>query len=134
MGIEPFLTSSAVDCVLAQRLARRLCKECKEPFKPTKEMLRKNDFPPETLDRDDVTLYRAKGCSRCNGTGYKGRLGLYEVMIVSEAIRRLTVERKSADEISRVAQAEGMKMLREDGIDKVLLGVTTVEEIARVIV
>lgn len=134
MGIEPFLTSSAVDCVLAQRLARRLCKECKEPFKPTKEMLRKNDFPPETLDRDDVTLYRAKGCSRCNGTGYKGRLGLYEVMIVSEAIRRLTVERKSADEISRVAQAEGMKMLREDGIDKVLLGMTTVEEIARVIV
>jgi type IV pilus assembly protein PilB len=134
MGIEPFLTSSAVDCVLAQRLARRLCKECKEPFKPTKEMLRKNDFPPETLDRDDVTLYRAKGCSRCNGTGYKGRLGLYEVMIVSEAIRRLTVERKSSDEISRVAQAEGMKMLREDGIDKVLLGMTTVEEIARVIV
>ena len=134
MGIEPFLTSSAVDCVLAQRLARRLCKECKEPFKPTKEMLRKNDFPPETLDRDDVTLYRAKGCSRCNGTGYKGRLGLYEVMIVSEAIRRLTVERKSSDEISRVAQAEGMKMLREDGIDKVLLGMTSVEEIARVIV
>ncbi len=134
MGIAPFLTSSAVDCVLAQRLARRLCKECKEPFKPTKEMLRKNDFPPETLDRHDVTLYRAKGCSRCNGTGYKGRLGLYEVMIVSEAIRRLTVERKSADEISRVAQAEGMKMLREDGIDKVLLGMTTVEEIARVIV
>jgi len=134
MGIEPFLTSSAVDAVLAQRLARRLCSNCKEPYTATKEMLRKNDFPPEVCDRDDVVLYRAKGCSRCNGTGYKGRLGLYEVMIVSEAIRRLTVERKSADEISRVAAAEGMKSLREDGIEKVLLGMTSVEEIARVII
>ena len=134
MGIEPFLTSSAVDAVLAQRLARRLCGQCKEPYTATKEMLRKNDFPPEVCDRDDVVLYRAKGCSRCNNTGYRGRLGLYEVMIVSEAIRRLTVERKSADEIGRVAAAEGMKSLREDGIDKVLLGMTSVEEIARVIV
>jgi len=134
MGIEPFLTSSAVDCVLAQRLARRLCPQCREPYTATKEMLRKNDFPPEVCERDDVVLYRAKGCSRCNTTGYKGRLGLYEAMIVSEAIRRLTVERKSADEISRVAAAEGMKSLREDGIDKVLLGMTSVEEIARVIV
>ncbi|MCX6373210.1 MAG: ATPase, T2SS/T4P/T4SS family [Actinobacteria bacterium] len=134
MGIEPFLTSSAVDCVLAQRLARRLCSQCREPYTATKEMLRKNDFPPEVCNRDDVVLYRAKGCSRCNTTGYKGRLGLYEVMIVSEAIRRLTVERKSADEISRVAAAEGMKSLREDGIDKVLLGMTSVEEIARVII
>jgi type IV pilus assembly protein PilB len=134
MGIEPFLTSSAVDCVLAQRLARRLCSVCKEPYTATKEMLRKNDFPPEVSDRDDVVLHRAKGCSRCNNTGYKGRLGLYEVMIVSEAIRRLTVERKSSDEISRVATAEGMKSLREDGIDKVLLGMTSVEEIARVII
>jgi len=134
MGIEPFLTSSAVDCVLAQRLARRLCTQCREPYTATKEMLRKSDFPPEVCERDDVVLYRAKGCSRCNTTGYKGRLGLYEAMIVSEAIRRLTVERKSADEISRVAAAEGMKSLREDGIDKVLLGMTSVEEIARVIV
>jgi len=134
MGIEPFLTASAVDCVLAQRLARRLCKQCKEPYTATREMLRKNNFPPEVLDRDDVTLYHPKGCARCNGTGYKGRLGLYEVMVVSEAVRRLTVERKSADEISRVAEAEGMKSLREDGIDKVLQGLTSVEEIARVIV
>ncbi|MEZ5125656.1 MAG: ATPase, T2SS/T4P/T4SS family [Thermoleophilia bacterium] len=134
MGIEPFLTSSAVDCVLAQRLARRLCSQCKEPYTATREMLRKNDFPTEVCDRDDVVLHRAKGCSRCKGTGYKGRLGLYEVMVVSEAIRRLTVERKSADEISRVAKAEGMKSLREDGIDKVLLGMTSIEEIARVII
>ncbi len=134
MGIEPFLTASAVDCVLAQRLARRLCSICKEPYTATREMLRKNDFPAELWERDDVVLHRAKGCSRCKNTGYKGRLGLYEVMFVSDAVRRLTVERKSADEISRVARAEGMKCLRDDGIDKVLLGLTSFEEIARVIV
>ena len=135
MGIEPFLTASAVDCVLAQRLARKLCESCKEPFKPSQEMLRRNDFTQEAVDGwEEVTLYKPTGCSRCNGTGYKGRLGLYEVMLVTEAIERLTVERKSADEINRVAQAEGMKSLREDGIDKVLQGRTSVEEIARVIV
>jgi type IV pilus assembly protein PilB len=134
MGIEPFLTSSAVDCVLAQRLARRLCSHCKDEHVATREMLVKNDFPPEVLDRPNIHLFRARGCPRCNNTGYKGRVGLFEVMVVSEAIRRLTVERKSADEISRVAQAEGMKSLRDDGIEKVLQGVTSMEEIARVIV
>jgi len=135
MGIEPFLTASAVDCVLAQRLARKLCEGCKEPYKPSQEMLRRNDFPQEAVDDwEEVTLYKPVGCGRCNGTGYKGRLGLYEVMLVTEAIERLTVERKSADEINRVAQAEGMRSLREDGIDKVLQGRTSVEEIARVIV
>ena len=133
MGVEPFLTSSAVDCVLAQRLARRLCRECREPYKPTHEMLRTNGFPPKALS-DEITLYRARGCSRCNNTGYKGRLGIYEVMVVSEAIRRLIVERKSADEVSRVATAEGMRTLREDGLERVLQGVTSMEEIARVIV
>jgi len=135
MGIEPFLTASAVDCVLAQRLARKLCENCKEPYKPSQEMLRRNDFPQEAVDGwEEVALYKPVGCGRCNGTGYKGRLGLYEVMLVTEAIERLTVERKSADEINRVAQAEGMKSLREDGIDKVLQGRTSIEEIARVIV
>ncbi len=134
MGVEPFLTASAVDCVLAQRLARRLCTHCKEPYRPTREMLCKAGFPPEVCERDDVILYHAKGCPRCNGTGYKGRLGLYEVMIVSDAVRRLTVERKSADEISRVAVAEGMMPLRDDGIDKVVQGLTSMEEIARVVI
>ncbi len=133
MGIEPFLTASAIECVLAQRLARKLCPNCKEPYNPTDEMLRQNSFPQEVMGQD-VTLYKPAGCPRCNNTGYKGRLGIYEVMLVSEAIERLTVERKSADEISRVAQAEGMISLREDGIDKVLKGVTSMEEIARVIV
>src|SRR5665811_1781219 len=135
MGVEPFLSASAVDCVLAQRLARKLCDACREEYQPTQEMLRRNDFPPEAVeDWENVKLYKPIGCARCNGTGYKGRVGIYEVMLVTEAIERLTVERKSADEISRVAQAEGMRNLREDGIDKVLQGRTTIEEIARVIV
>ena len=133
MGIEPFLTASAIECVLAQRLARKLCSYCKEPFQPSDEALRQNGFPLEALGQN-ITLYRAKGCPRCNKTGYKGRVGMYEVMLVSEAVERLTVERKSADEISRVAQAEGMVSLREDGIQKVLQGLTSVEEIARVII
>ena len=134
MGIEPFLTSSAVDCVLAQRLARRLCPHCKEEYVATREMLAKNDFPQEALDKPEITLFRAVGCPRCNNSGYRGRLGLYEVMVMSEAIRKLTVEHKSSDEIGRVAQAEGMKTLRDDGIEKVMLGHTSMEEIARVIV
>ncbi|MHB9112713.1 MAG: GspE/PulE family protein [Thermoleophilia bacterium] len=133
MGIEPFLTASAIECIMAQRLARKLCTSCKEPYQPTDEALRQNGFPQEVMGKD-ITLYRAAGCPRCNKTGYKGRLGIYEVMIVSEAIERLTVERKSADEISRVAQAEGMLSLREDGIDKVIKGVTSMEEIGRVII
>ena len=133
MGIEPFLTASAIECVIAQRLARKLCPSCKEAYKPTEEALRQNEFPPDIIGKD-ITLYRPKGCRKCNNTGYKGRLGLYEVMLVSEAIERLTVERKSADEVSRVAQAEGMVTLREDGIYKVIKGMTSMEEIGRVIV
>ncbi|MFA6002187.1 MAG: ATPase, T2SS/T4P/T4SS family [Thermoleophilia bacterium] len=133
MGIEPFLTASAIECVLAQRLARRLCTNCKEPYQPTDEALAQNGFPQEVIGKN-ITLYRPAGCPRCNNTGYKGRFGIYEVMLVSEAIERLTVERKSADEISRVAQAEGMVTLREDGLDKVIQGVTSIEEIARVII
>jgi len=133
MGVEPFLSASAIECVLAQRLARKLCTNCKEEYKPTDEMLLQNGFPSDVIGKE-ISLYKPHGCPRCNKTGYKGRLGIYEVMIVSEAIERLTVERKSADEISRVAQAEGMLTLREDGIDKVLQGATSMEEIARVIV
>ncbi len=133
MGVEPFLTASTIECVLAQRLARRLCHHCRKPFQPSDEALKQNGFPEEVLGQG-VTIYRAGGCPRCNNTGYKGRLGIYEVMLVSEAIERLTIERKSADEISRVAQAEGMVSLREDGIQKVLAGLTSVEEIGRVIV
>jgi type IV pilus assembly protein PilB len=133
MGIEPFLVGSALDCVLAQRLARRLCSKCKEPYQPSRESLAANRFPwPE--EAEVPTLYRAVGCGACSKTGYKGRLALHEVMSISEDIERLAVDRASADTIARVAQDQGMTTLRNDGLEKVLLGHTSIEEILRVVV
>jgi type IV pilus assembly protein PilB len=135
MGVEPFLTASAVDCVIAQRLVRKLCEYCREPYPATKEMLDRLGFAQNAVEKwKDTQLHRAAGCGHCNGTGYKGRLGIYEIMPVTEALERLIVERKSADELMRVAVAEGMVSLRQDGLERVLQGVTTVEEISRVIV
>jgi type IV pilus assembly protein PilB len=135
MGVEPFLTASAVDCVIAQRLVRKLCEYCRESYVANRDVLRPVGFSEEALaGREQTTLYRAVGCPRCNNTGYKGRMGIYEIMPVSEAIERLIVERKSADEIGRVARAEGMTALRQDGLERVLQGFTSIEEISRVIV
>lgn len=131
MGVEPFLVSSAVDCVLAQRLARRLCSECKTEYTPSKQMLLEAGFPEDDLPE---TLFRAGGCAKCSNTGYRGRMGVHEVMLMSEDIRRLTVEEASADEIKRVAIAQGMLTLRQDGLEKVRQGATSIEEICRVIV
>ncbi len=133
MGIEPFLVGSSLDCVLAQRLARRLCVKCKEAYTPTRESLVASRFPwPQ--DAELPTLWRPVGCSSCSKTGYKGRLALHEVMAVSEDIERLTVERASAEAIGRVAREQGMVTLRDDGLQKCLEGVTSVEEILRVVV
>ncbi len=132
MGVEPFLTASAVNCIIAQRLARRICKDCREPYTPTEEVLDKVGFPYEK--GKIPTLYRHKGCNRCNGIGYKGRMGIYEVLEMTEAIEKLAVEHASADELGRQARAEGMITLREDGFEKVRLGLTSIEEILRVIV
>ena len=135
MGVEPFLTASAVDCVIAQRLTRKLCEYCKEGYPVTREMLERLNFSQRAVDDwKNITLYRPIGCQRCNHTGYKGRMGIYEIMPVTEAIERLIVERKSADEIMRVASAEGMVSLRQDGLERVLAGNTSIEEISRVIV
>jgi len=133
MGIEPFLVGSALDAVLAQRLARRLCSKCKEAYTPTAEALVQARFPWED-GRPLPELFRAVGCSVCAKTGYKGRLALHEVMLVSEEIERLAVERASATAIEQVARAEGMVTLREDGLAKVLAGVTSLDEILRVVV
>jgi type IV pilus assembly protein PilB len=133
MGVEPFLVGSALDCVLAQRLARRLCSKCREEYTPERDALISARFPWE--DGTDLpTIYRAVGCSACSKTGYRGRLALHEVMPVTEEIERLTVERASAVEIGRVAREQGMQTLRDDGMAKVLAGVTTLEEILRVVV
>lgn len=132
MGIEPFLTASAITCVLAQRLARRLCPECKEEYTPNEEALARVGFPFEP--GHPPKLYRSRGCKKCNGIGYKGRMGIHEVMSMSETLERMTVENASADEIARQAIAEGMQTLRDDGFAKVKLGLTSVEEIMRVVV
>lgn len=131
MGIEPFLTASAVNCVLAQRLARRLC-ECKEAYTPSEESLERAGFPFEP--GKPPKLYKAVGCKKCGGIGYKGRMGIHEVLTVSETIEKLAVENCSADDIKRQAVAEGMQTLRDDGFSKVRMGVTSIEEIMRVVV
>jgi type IV pilus assembly protein PilB len=133
MGLEPFLVGSAIDCVLAQRLARRLCDKCREAFTPTPEQLIAARFPWN--DGEELpTLYRPVGCTNCSRTGYKGRLALHEVMPVSEDIERLAVERASAARIMKTAREEGMATLREDGMLKVKNGVTSIDEILRVVV
>jgi type IV pilus assembly protein PilB len=132
MGIEPFLTASAVTLVMAQRLARRLCTECREQYTPEEHALDRIGFPYEK--GNPPKLYRAKGCKKCNGIGYKGRMGVHEVMTMSETIERMTVENVSADEIGRQAVSEGMLTLRMDGFSKVKMGQTSIEEILRVVV
>ena len=132
MGIEPFLVGSALDCVLAQRLARRLCTRCKEEYVPTPESLAAARFP-WTEGEPLPVLYRAAGCTVCAKTGYKGRLALHEVMAVTEEVERLAVERASATAIGAVAREQGMRTLRQDGMAKVAAGVTSIDEILRVV-
>lgn len=131
MGVEPYLVSSALDSVLAQRLARRLCERCKEGRPASPEIVRQMGYDP---GEGQVTLYYAVGCRMCSETGYRGRLAINEVMLMSEEIQRMAVERRPSDEIKRVAAEQGMKSLREDGMDKVKLGMTTLEEVLRVVV
>lgn len=132
MGIEPFLTSSAVDCIVAQRLARRLCKHCKESYTPPRKALNEINFPLK--EEKAPVLYRAKGCEKCDGVGYIGRIGVYEVLLVNEAIERLAVEEASSEEIKKAAAKEGMTTLWEDGLEKVRMGITSIEEVMRVII
>jgi type IV pilus assembly protein PilB len=132
MGIEPFLVGSALDCVVAQRLARRLCSKCKEPYTPSEVELIAARFPWSPGD-EIPTLYRPVGCSACSRTGYKGRMAVHEVMRVTEEIERHAVAHSSAAEIGRTAREQGMTTLRDDGWAKVLAGDTAIEEILRVV-
>ncbi|MGD1058105.1 MAG: ATPase, T2SS/T4P/T4SS family [Solirubrobacteraceae bacterium] len=124
MGIEPFLVSSAVDCIVAQRLVRTLCKHCKKPQTVSEAVLAEHDLA-------GAQPYEPVGCSRCAGTGYRGRVALYEVMTVSEPIRALILERSSVDDMVAVALSEGMQRLRDDGLRKVRDGLTSIAEIER---
>ncbi|MEM7457157.1 MAG: ATPase, T2SS/T4P/T4SS family [Planctomycetota bacterium] len=129
MGVEPFLVASTVEAIMAQRLVRRLCEDCREPYTPTREEL-PDDFPFEELDGRH--LYRHVGCRSCRNLGYKGRMGVYELLVTTNEVRELAHERKSTWEIKQAAIAGGMKTLRDDGWRKVLVGDTTVDEIIRI--
>jgi type IV pilus assembly protein PilB len=131
MGVEPFLVASAVSCVLAQRLARRLCEQCKKAVVVDGETVRANGYECED---GQFEVFEAVGCGRCGGTGYKGRVGLYEVMPVTEEIRGLAVKRASADTIAEAARRAGMRQLRAEGLEKVRAGLTSFAELARVTV
>jgi len=128
MGIEPFLVASAIDCVVAQRLARKLCQFCKERQIISSDVLRANGIRSQF----DMEAYAAQGCPRCNYSGYKGRIGLYEVLSVSEEIRKLALARAPAPEIADLAVRQGMRLLRDDGLEKVRLGMTSIAEVTRV--
>jgi type IV pilus assembly protein PilB len=134
MDIEPFLVSSSILGVLAQRLARRLCK-CKEEWVPDRAYLAEMGYPAHIVDGEPPLLFRAKqgGCQRCGGKGYKGRLGLHEVMLMSEEIAALAIAHASAEEIAKVAIDQGMMTLFDDGVHKILRGDTTMEELQRIV-
>ncbi len=131
MGVEPFLVSSSVACVLAQRLARRLCPDCKQEYEPPRQMLLDAGYDPGNLP---ATTWKAVGCRKCGGTGYRGRLGLHEVLLMTEEISHLTVTDGTSDDIKRMAVAQGMLTLRQDGLEKARLGDTSIEEVARVVI
>jgi type IV pilus assembly protein PilB len=132
MDIEPFLVGSALDCVVAQRLARRLCDRCKAPYQPNPAELMAMRLGYEGTEAAP-TLFKAVGCTNCSNTGYRGRIALHEVMLVSEEIERLAVARASSAEITKTAIEQGMVTLRGDGWAKAQLGLTSIEEILRVV-
>ena len=152
MGAEPFLVASTVNVVMAQRLVRRLCSDCRQGYTLDKELLdslrrqidleeilglaRKNNILEKSLaDNNDwskITFYRPGGCSRCRQEGYKGRIGIFEVLEMSEVISRMVSKRATSDEIEDQAKKEGMIQMIEDGMIKAVQGITSIEEILRV--
>ncbi len=128
MGIEPFLVASSVIGIVAQRLLRTICPDCREEYSPPPETLRKVGLPAKA----DFSFYRGKGCRKCIQTGYRGRISIFELLIPDEKIKNLILMKASAGEIKKQAHAQGMVTLKEDGIQKVRQGITTVEEVLRV--
>jgi type II secretory ATPase GspE/PulE/Tfp pilus assembly ATPase PilB-like protein len=129
MNVEPFLITSTVRAVLAQRLVRKICVKCKKEYKPSELEISEFGVPKEGLK--GMKFYKGAGCSECNGSGYKGRTGLYELLIVDDRIRDLVVKHESIAIIRNAACQAGMKTLRENGLTKVMDGITTIEEVLR---
>ena len=131
MGVEPFLISASMIGALAQRLARKICSKCKEEYVPQRELLLRMGFDPKL--QPDVIFYKGRGCDACRQTGYKGRVGIYELMSVNEELAEMIVRRAPVSELKEAARANGMKTLQEDGFRKAKDGLTTIEEIMRVV-
>ncbi len=131
MGVEPFLVCSTVEGVMAQRLVRTLCPECRGPFRPGSEDV-PEDFPLDACLNNGATIYRAVGCRQCRGTGYRGRKGIFELLVTDDEVRRLASERAPTNLVKQAAMDAGMRTLRQDGWRKVCRGQTTVEEVLRV--
>jgi type IV pilus assembly protein PilB len=135
MGVEPFLTGAAVSGVLAQRLARRLCSHCCELYTPSVEdLLRARVSPDVAAASDGMSFYRKRGCPRCSQTGYRGRVGIFQLLVMSETLQRLASSNASREDIERAAIEEGMHTLWDDGLAKIAAGLTSIEELARVTV
>jgi type IV pilus assembly protein PilB len=134
MGVEPFLTGAAVSAVLAQRLARKLCTHCCEMYQPSvDELLKARVSPDVAAASDGMAFYRKRGCPRCGQTGYKGRIGVYQLMTMTEELESLAANKASREEIERAAISGGMRTMWDDGLAKVAAGLTSVEEVARVV-
>jgi type IV pilus assembly protein PilB len=132
MGIEPFLVSSSVIGVLAQRLVRVLCPKCKEPYELEREQLESFNIPLHDVSKT-ITAYRPKGCPACDGQGYSGRAGVFELLVMTDRVRRLILENGSGSDIAKVGMEQGMVTMLEDAVAKVLQGITTVQEALRVV-
>jgi type IV pilus assembly protein PilB len=130
MGVEPFLSASAVIGVLAQRLVRSICPRCKEAYTPSPDATRRLNLP---VDADKVTFYRGAGCSYCRNSGYKGRIGVFELMAVDNELRELIIQRAPTHVVRQAAIDGGMTTLKQDAMEKILEGITTIEEALRVI-
>lgn len=137
MEVEPFLISSSIVCVLAQRLVRTICPNCKESYQATRESLLRYGFPlPDELGGDshhNITLFKGAGCERCNGTGYKGRSGVHELLVMTDDVRDEVLHKSPSHILRKLALGHGMRTLQMDAVQKILMGVTTVDEVLRVI-
>ncbi len=130
MGIEPFLIASSIVIVIAQRLVRILCPKCKQQYTPPPELIKRLGIAPEEAKK--ITFYQAKGCDECGNTGYKGRMPIFEIMKMTDAIARLTMERADTSVIRKQAIADGMTLLVQDGVRRITEGLTTIEEVLAV--
>ena len=127
MGVEPYLIASSIVIIIAQRLVRRLCEHCKEKYSPPVEMFQRIGISPQ--EAASISFYKPKGCDECGGTGYKGRMPIFEVMQMTDAIAKLTIDRTDASQIKKQAIADGMTLLVQDGVRRIKEGLTTIEEV-----